>query len=361
VFWSTSAPELAGIQATLAESNPARIASAKICLRMATHLPQYSRRELLAAFGAASATAIVGATFGPLSASAATTSPRTVKPGSDFVGWGTLGDGDWPVAGSALIIRPAESALTVHRAVNDGTAGINLVAGASVSGRLGLLAVGEYGDWWKVLLPVRPNGTVGWVHKVQCRPELTTQRIVVDLSTNTLTYSVDGTVVLTENVATGTSGTPTPTGLFYVKSIAPQSNPNGALGPVVLVTSGYSTALRSFAGGAGAVGIHGTSAPGKLGQNVSHGCIRVRNDSIAKIAGTAPVGVPIEILARAADANRGARWSPPANALTIVTTTTSTTTTTTTTIATTTEAPTVPGGARKVVPKTPATTTRKRK
>ncbi len=326
---------------------------------MASH-PHYSRRELLAAFGVSSAAAIVGAALSPLGASAAsTTSQRTVKPGSDFVGWGTLGDAEWPVAGSALIIRPAESALTIHRAVNDGTAGINLVAGASVSGSLGLLAVGEYGDWWKVLLPVRPNGTVGWVHKVQCRPELTTQRIVVDLSTNTLTYSVDGTVLLTETVATGTSGTPTPTGLFFVKSIAPQANPNGALGPYVLVTSGYSTALRSFAGGAGAVGIHGTSAPGKLGQNVSHGCIRVRNDSIAKIAGMAPVGLPIEILSRPTDGNRGARWSPPANALTIVTTSTSTTTTTTTVPPT--SASTVPASVRKVVPKTPATTTRKRK
>jgi L,D-transpeptidase catalytic domain len=321
---------------------------------MATHPPHYSRRELLAAFGATSTAALI-TVLGPLQASAATTTSkkRTVKPGSDFVGWGTLGDADWPVAGSALIIRPAQSALTVHRAVNDGSPGINLVAGASVSGQLGLLAVGEYGDWWKVLLPVRPNGTVGWVRKVQCRPELTTQRIVVDLSTNTLTYSIDGAVVLTETVATGTSGTPTPTGLFFVKSIAPQANPNGALGPVVLVTSGYSTALRSFAGGAGAVGIHGTSAPGKLGQNVSHGCIRVRNDAIAKIAGGAPVGVPIEILARASDANRAARWSPPANALTIVTTTTSTTTTTTVAPSTTS---TVPGSVRKVVPKTTPTT-----
>jgi lipoprotein-anchoring transpeptidase ErfK/SrfK len=47
----------------------------------------------------------------------------------------------------------------------------------------------------------------------------------------------------------------------------------------------------------GIVGIHGTDRPELLGQAVSHGCIRVRNDVARRLRRLAPLGTPIDILA----------------------------------------------------------------
>ena len=59
--------------------------------------------------------------------------------------------------------------------------------------------------------------------------------------------------------------------------------------------SGYSEVLFEFAGGNGVVGIHGTNNPSLLGTDVSHGCIRMSNEGITRLADTLPLGVPVEI------------------------------------------------------------------
>jgi lipoprotein-anchoring transpeptidase ErfK/SrfK len=51
----------------------------------------------------------------------------------------------------------------------------------------------------------------------------------------------------------------------------------------------------SFEGGDGQVGIHGTSRPEVLGTDVIHGCIRVDNATITRLARTVPLGTPVEI------------------------------------------------------------------
>ncbi len=240
--------------------------------------------------------------------------PKVVQPGKDFVGWEQRGKADWPSDTSAAVIEPLGKTILVRKTPDYSTPGILLGSGTSVSGSLGLLVVGESAGWWKVLLPVRPNGTVGWVEATTVKTRLVRERIVVDLASNTLTLMVNGKATRTESVATGTSGTPTPDGLFFVKSIVPQTNPAGGRGPFVLVLSAFSDVLNSFDGGQGAVGIHGTSAPGKLGQDVSHGCVRTKNDAIVYFAKNLRPGTPVEIHGRASDAP-GTRWSTPATVL----------------------------------------------
>ena len=41
------------------------------------------------------------------------------------------------------------------------------------------------------------------------------------------------------------------------------------------------------------VGVHGTDAPGSIGHPVSHGCIRMSNGGITKLAGMLPLGTPL--------------------------------------------------------------------
>jgi lipoprotein-anchoring transpeptidase ErfK/SrfK len=43
------------------------------------------------------------------------------------------------------------------------------------------------------------------------------------------------------------------------------------------------------------VGIHGTDAPQLLPGRVSHGCIRLRNDAILRLARLMPLGTPVSI------------------------------------------------------------------
>jgi lipoprotein-anchoring transpeptidase ErfK/SrfK len=58
-------------------------------------------------------------------------------------------------------------------------------------------------------------------------------------------------------------------------------------------TSAYSV-LSDWPGG-GVVGIHGTNQPGLLPGRVSHGCIRVPNAKIARLARLMPIGTPVRI------------------------------------------------------------------
>ena len=58
--------------------------------------------------------------------------------------------------------------------------------------------------------------------------------------------------------------------------------------------SGHSNTLSEFNGGDGQIAIHGTDDEGTIGQDVSHGCVRVSNDIILKLA-KLPLGTPVVI------------------------------------------------------------------
>jgi lipoprotein-anchoring transpeptidase ErfK/SrfK len=45
----------------------------------------------------------------------------------------------------------------------------------------------------------------------------------------------------------------------------------------------------------GFVGIHGTNQPQLLPGRVSHGCIRMRNSDILRLAALMPIGTPLTI------------------------------------------------------------------
>jgi lipoprotein-anchoring transpeptidase ErfK/SrfK len=45
------------------------------------------------------------------------------------------------------------------------------------------------------------------------------------------------------------------------------------------------------------IGIHGTNEPQLVGTDVSHGCIRLRNEDISRLVGLLPLGTPVEITA----------------------------------------------------------------
>jgi lipoprotein-anchoring transpeptidase ErfK/SrfK len=151
------------------------------------------------------------------------------------------------------------------------------------------------GDWLKVLLNVRPNSSTGWIRAADVQLHETPYRILVDRGNHSLTLFQGRDVVFTAPVATGTGRTPTPVGTFYVDAIVP-TNPNSVWGVFQLSVSGFSEVHKSFMGGSGQIAIHGTNRPGLIGQDVSNGCVRMRNADITEVANRISLGTPVDIV-----------------------------------------------------------------
>ena len=156
-------------------------------------------------------------------------------------------------------------------------------------------------DWYEVLLPVRPNGSTGWVHRSEVSISNHDFSIVIELGVHRITVFQGEEAVLTERIGVGTANTPTPGGLYFTKELieiedsAGRLHPGGPYGPFAYGLSGFSEVLHSFGGGDGTLGIHGTNDPSSLGRDVSHGCIRMSNAGITTLAETLPLGVPVEV------------------------------------------------------------------
>jgi hypothetical protein len=150
--------------------------------------------------------------------------------------------------------------------------------------------------WLQVRLPVRPNGTTGWVPEsalgelqpVQTWLKIDTRHFVAKLVKA-------GRVIWHAPVGVGRSYWPTPKGQFFIRAELRGYGSRGAFyGPVAFITSATSDALTDWPGG-GIVGVHGTSLPGLIPGQISHGCVRVRNADILRLARLMPVGTPLTI------------------------------------------------------------------
>jgi lipoprotein-anchoring transpeptidase ErfK/SrfK len=153
--------------------------------------------------------------------------------------------------------------------------------------------------WVRVFLPLRPNGSSGWIRRSQVRVLRNDYRVRVELGRHRLSVWRRGRLVMRRPVGVGQSGTPTPVGRYYVVELIQTDDPQGSYGPYAFGLSAHSDVLKRFDGGDGQVGIHGTNYPQGLGTDVSHGCIRIGNDAIVRLAKTLPLGTPVTIVGRA--------------------------------------------------------------
>jgi len=160
-----------------------------------------------------------------------------------------------------------------------------------------LLAKTVQKDGIEVYLPVRPNGTTGWVDPRDVSLYATDLQLDIYHSEHTLTLSEAGIVVATFPIATGQDDMPTPGGTYFIRELLAPPNPLGAYGPYAYGLSGYSPVLDSFNGGDAVIGIHGTDDPSSIGKDISHGCIRMNNADITELVQTwqLPLGTPVYI------------------------------------------------------------------
>jgi lipoprotein-anchoring transpeptidase ErfK/SrfK len=147
--------------------------------------------------------------------------------------------------------------------------------------------------WLRILLPIRPNESAGWVRMAAVTTHRARERIVVDLSERSLRYYRRGQLADRFSVGIGASSTPTAVGTFYVWAQVPQASASGPYGIFALGLSGFSPVLKDWPGG-GRMAIHGTPNPGDRGQMVSHGCVRVYNDDMTRLRHV-PLGTPVVI------------------------------------------------------------------
>ncbi len=116
----------------------------------------------------------------------------------------------------------------------------------------------------------------------------------VDTHTFTLTVFRSCQPAAQFPVGIGTGDTPTPIGRFYLGSLMKPLDSTGPYGDFAYGLSAYSDVITDWRWG-GLVGLHGTDDPSSIGHDVSHGCIRMRNEDISLLARVLPLGTPIII------------------------------------------------------------------
>ncbi|WP_034622944.1 L,D-transpeptidase family protein [Cellulomonas sp. URHE0023] len=151
----------------------------------------------------------------------------------------------------------------------------------------------QQGQWLRVRLPMRPNGTTGWVRSSDVTVSLLHYSLLVSTAGHTVTLVKDGVVQQTFPAAVGTGDTPTPLGDFYLTELLAPTN--AGYGPYAYGISAFSDVLNEFGGGPGQIGLHGTDDTDSVGQSASHGCIRLHNADITTLANLLPLGTPITI------------------------------------------------------------------
>jgi lipoprotein-anchoring transpeptidase ErfK/SrfK len=152
----------------------------------------------------------------------------------------------------------------------------------------------DEGTWYKALLPVRPNGTKGFLPSTRMAVTQTAYRLVIDREKLELTLMHDCDVAKTYPIGLGTESTPTPDGEYYLVSLLQPPNANSVYGTYAYGLSAYSDALPNWAGG-GVIGLHGTNDPSSIGNRESHGCIRMHNEDIEELVPLLPLGTPVTI------------------------------------------------------------------
>jgi hypothetical protein len=149
--------------------------------------------------------------------------------------------------------------------------------------------------WLQIRIPGRPNGRTGWVREEQLSNlKLVETHLTIDRGRFTATLRKRGKKIWSSRIGVGAPGTVTPKGRFWIRERLRNLGGNPVYGPWAFGTSAYSDTLTDWPGG-GVVGIHGTNQPGLIPGRPSHGCVRVPNGKISRLARIMPVGTPIRI------------------------------------------------------------------
>jgi lipoprotein-anchoring transpeptidase ErfK/SrfK len=196
----------------------------------------------------------------------------------------------------AYLLRPApaRTAPTLRASV------VTLVRTATPEGESNLVRILDERrdeasrDWVKIDLTIRPNGSTGWIPRDALgETHLVRTRLIIDRQSLTATLWERKRVLFQAKIGVGTTRNPTPPGTFTIRErLAGFADP--FYGPIAFGTTARSPVLSDWPGG-GFIGIHGTNQPNLIPGHISHGCVRLRNTDIRRLAQLMPLGTPVEI------------------------------------------------------------------
>ena len=199
---------------------------------------------------------------------------------------------DAPVAvPSGRIVQPRS---TVPVYVAPGDRAIAVLPATQLVSDTSVPVVEERPGWVRVLLPVRPNGSTGWLYLDDPRIDLsrTPYRIVVDRASFTLTLFENDHERQRWKVGVGKPNSVTPTGRTFL--LASIKDTQSSFSPIILPLGFHSDTYTSYGGGPGTVGIHTWPTPDVYGTASSDGCVRVPPDALSVLSGREiPLGTPV--------------------------------------------------------------------
>ncbi len=176
-----------------------------------------------------------------------------------------------------------------------GTVSHRMANPTPTNGPLVFLTTDNEPDWHQVLLPVRPNGSLGWVRNADVTLATHNYRIRVDLADFRLRVLERNVTIFDTVAGVASNNSPTPGGRYYITELLAPTIADSVYGSFAYGLSGFSETFQTFNGGPGQLGIHGTNSPETLGTAVSAGCIRLHNDDVARLVTFLPLGVPVDV------------------------------------------------------------------
>jgi hypothetical protein len=211
------------------------------------------------------------------------------RTGQQLTRWRRVGRWAHAVRPAAVHAQPSANGRIVNRLhfrTEDGFPEVYLV--------LRRLVARNGSAWLKLALPMRPNGSTGWVRRGALgRLHRVRAWLVIDRTGLRMHFFQDNRAIWNAPVGIGKPRTPTPEGLFWVREQF-EVHDQPFYGPYAFGTSAYSN-LSRWPGG-GVVGLHGTSRPQLIPGRISHGCVRLRNRDVIWLADHMPVGTPISVV-----------------------------------------------------------------
>jgi lipoprotein-anchoring transpeptidase ErfK/SrfK len=208
--------------------------------------------------------------------------------------------------GTSLVAQPRVDGELQFRAAPDLTAEVvatltnprTLDTDPPVDIPLVMLVADRTEAWVQVYLPIRPNGSTGWIPASAVDISQHPWRIEAVLDDFSLTVYRNDEPVWQTDIGVARDNAPTPGGLYYTTELVKPPDDTSVYGAYAYGLSGFSEVFESFNGGPGQLGIHGTNEPELIGQRVSAGCIRLRNDDITYMVEQLklPLGVPVTIV-----------------------------------------------------------------
>ncbi len=160
-------------------------------------------------------------------------------------------------------------------------------------------AVSKDGRWGRVTLPwSKPVTRAGWVRIDGFAGRTTSTMVVADLSDRRVRVYRGCRELFSVRSAIGRPGSPSPKGRFWVTDrVAVPGSQQASFGTYAFGMSTVQPNLPAGWTGGDQMAIHGTGAPGSIGEAASAGCLRVSEDALARLKPLLRAGTPVVIQA----------------------------------------------------------------